>query len=759
MADFTALSASPLVKYGPVLDKCRDEAVAYFAQKIRDLYDKSGSVLFDFAERSESTEVRERFEEAVRVVNRERAGVERRFSAQVQGGFQNLSQGGGWTKRRGGVEDTDVELSLVGPEQLEEIIAVEGLQAKYTGKYQTQLQALAARLAFLHRAEGFNLDEIPGGPRLVIQSFRDSIRGLELDARARITLYALFGKLVMDPAKDFYEAYNERLREAGILPHLRPRANPTTDASAPASKKDPIIGPSTVAAPSAAPGAAPVGGGGSQAGNLSEELFDSILELMSAKRGGNRAAPIGPVAPPAEVASTIDQIRARQDQPEYELPKKSPGQPYDPEADQQFVTTIKQNLSAERQRVIQEVGPDRLSPVDSDIIDLIGLLFEYMLNDPALPNVAKALLSHLHTPYLKVAIIDRSLLFNSEHPARLLLDTLVDAGTQWVEENNTEWGIFPSMRRVVDRILEEFRDNTGLFLQLLKEFREAVEEKKRRAEAVEQRARESMAGREKLNLAKRQATLAIERRLEGRPVPRQLSQFLMRSWTFRLMQILMRDPAGESGPEWHQAIAVVDRLIPIFDPFAQPDARDRLNRDLPALRQDIAKDLAAMGGTHGASAKDLFDLLDNPKGWDAAEEVASQMIKRQTAATGEKLVAAATDEAAQAFLSQEEHRAVAKLRSQKFGTWFEFKERDGNAPKRLKLSWFSPLTASCMFMDRSGQNSEVKTIHELARQLVNGQVTIVELPNEPFIQRAMTAIKGMLGRGSAPRGPETAVRF
>lgn len=754
MADVATHNAAPLAKYGPVLDKCRDEAVAYFAQKIRDLYDKSGSVLLGFAERSESTSVQQDFEEAVRVVTRERAGVERRFSILLQGLLQTPPEGGDWTKRRRSVEDLDVELSLVGSEQLEETIAVEGLQAKYTGVYQPQLQALAARLAFLHRTNDFKLEQIPAGPDCVIQAFRESIRRLDLDSKAKVTLYALFGKVVMDTAEDFYAAYNERLREAGILPNLRRRVIPTSDSSTLVAKRE----PAKTVMPSAAVAAATVGDGGGGAADLGDELFDSILELMSANRGGKAAAPTGPVANAAEVASVIDRIQAHQGT-EYTLPQRTLGQRRDPQADQQLIANIKQNLGAERQRVIQEVGPDRLSPVDSDIVDLIGLLFEYMLNDPALPNIAKALLSRLHTPYLKVAIIDRSLLFNSGHPARLLLDTLVDAGTHWVEENNAEWGIFPAMQGVVDRILEEFHDNTGLFLQLLKEFREAVEEKKSRAEAVEQRARESLVGREKLNLAKRQATLAIDRRLDSRPVPRQLSQFLTRSWAFRLMQILMRDPAGESSPEWRQAIAVVDRLISMFDPFAQPDVRDALNRELPALRREIANDLAAMGGTHGASAKDLFDLLDNPKGWDGAEEVASQMLKRQAAATGEKLVGAAMDETAQAILSQEEQRAVEKLRNQKFGTWFEFKAKDGGPPKLLKLSWFSPLTASCMFMDRSGQSSEVKTIHELARQLVNGQVTIVALPKEPFIQRAMMAIKSMLGRGSASRELEPAVHF
>ncbi len=73
-----------------------------------------------------------------------------------------------------------------------------------------------------------------------------------------------------------------------------------------------------------------------------------------------------------------------------------------------------------------------------------------MLNDPVLPNAAKALLSHLHTPYLKVALIDRRLLEDSGHPARRLLDEMVEAGSLLIDEASPTKGIFPVMQQTVE---------------------------------------------------------------------------------------------------------------------------------------------------------------------------------------------------------------------------------------------------------------------------------------------------------------------
>ena len=64
---------------------------------------------------------------------------------------------------------------------------------------------------------------------------------------------------------------------------------------------------------------------------------------------------------------------------------------------------------------------------DADMIDLVGMIFEHRLKDEDLPNVAKAELSRLHTPYLKVAIVDKRFFTDKTHPAHELLNTLANA--------------------------------------------------------------------------------------------------------------------------------------------------------------------------------------------------------------------------------------------------------------------------------------------------------------------------------------------
>ena len=62
------------------------------------------------------------------------------------------------------------------------------------------------------------------------------------------------------------------------------------------------------------------------------------------------------------------------------------------------------------------------------MIDLVGMLFDFILDDDNLPDTCKTTLSHLHTPYLKVALQDKALFTQHHHPARRLLNAMAQAG-------------------------------------------------------------------------------------------------------------------------------------------------------------------------------------------------------------------------------------------------------------------------------------------------------------------------------------------
>ena len=96
-------------------------------------------------------------------------------------------------------------------------------------------------------------------------------------------------------------------------------------------------------------------------------------------------------------------------------------------------------------------------------------------------------------------------------------------------------------------------------------------------------------------------------------------------------------------------------------------------------------------------------------------------------------------------LTEPEWEMLEQLQRLQFGTWFEFRGKD-NETRRLKLSWLSPVTATCMFVDKSGAQAQIKTLADTARMMVSGEAKIMPKPKQQFVERALLAIKKTLQR-------------
>ena len=92
-----------------------------------------------------------------------------------------------------------------------------------------------------------------------------------------------------------------------------------------------------------------------------------------------------------------------------------------------------------------------------------------------------------------------------------------------------------------------------------------------------------------------------------------------------------------------------------------------------------------------------------------------------------------------------ELKMMDRIRESEFGTWFEL-PTDMGETKRVKLSWLSPLTASCMFVDRAGIQTAIKPLRTLAQEIIEGRSKILEESIDRFVERTLRAIRRMLQR-------------
>ena len=79
--------------------------------------------------------------------------------------------------------------------------------------------------------------------------------------------------------------------------------------------------------------------------------------------------------------------------------------------------------------------------------------------------------------------------------------------------------------------------------------------------------------------------------------------------------------------------------------------------------------------------------------------------------------------------------------------WFRkdwFDRPDLQKRFKAKLSWFSPITGNCMFVDNMGVQCSVIPIEDLAKQVHKGDTRIMKYHKAAFVDHALKAIRNML---------------
>jgi hypothetical protein len=733
--------------------------IVYINALLTELFNNSDKALTSFAQKAETNEVQNRFFEAMAMIRNRHGLVEHEFRELLSEGFDKFWQEQPESNGLADIEE-DTELELVDHESMDVATALENMISRTVGHHRSQLYALGQRLSVVSGGRSIKHKQIPSGPHHLAHAFSEAIDALSLESRIKVIILALFDKYVLKQLGSIYDDFNNNLKEAGVLPQLRPSIQKSPDARGGASERDEQHTEQQQEQTQE---------------ELGEELFGSILDMMAsrrrispeklaAKQAAAQAAgrPLGSVPPATQenlvdALSNIQPIKRSDIIPDVNAPGAAIS---NIEIDEQFLIRVKHTLAEERHKLYTEVGADRLEAADEDTIDLVGMLFEYMLNDPVLPAVAKALISHLHTPYLKVAIIDRRVLTDSNHEARQLLDSLVEAGSHWIDERNLKRGIYPDMQNVIDRVLKEFSDNVSLFGTLLDTFKKRMDEFRRKSDILEKRAQDSIKGREKLNVARQRASQEMRARSFSENLPQPAKDFLERTWVDKLVFVLLRHPDGEMSDDWKEALRIADEIAWAFEPKDEGE-REELEKSLPELKKSIENGLASLGGFHQEKSQVLFGLLSNA---ETASIAAEQAVK--TASTSDTVVpisektkleaepvkptAAAEPSPEQAEdeeIPDDEQAMMEKLRKIKFGTWFEIKDSQSGESQKVKLSWLSPLTASCMFVDRAGVQTAIKPLRTLAQEILKGESIILEDSSDPFVERTLHAIRRML---SAP---------
>ena len=705
-----------------------------------------------------------------RLFRRSQQELERYYCGYIAEGFVKFKKKELHTELQSGGGST--ELSLVDNDELEETITLSTIVQKVDVLYAESIWALNQRFAILNGGEQVTEASNPAAPIQLCESLRRALRLIPLTSKTKATAYKIYEQRLSELAKFIIEDINEYLKKAGVLPNLRymPARSTPTQARAnetAASAMQQPMGFNPLPAPDPS----------QSSEQYQSALLQAIRTLQVNMRGSQAAAPAqapagiriatadnpfaafipagGSVAPGGAGGLVISgeqlmaALQAVQSQAAGVVGSPLDTGPLPPVELGQVLTALAQQFQQS-----SAIKGGKVSQNDMHTIDLVGLVFEYMLKDENLPASVKALLSYMHTPFLKLAFTDPGFFEQSEHPARMLLNSLAEAGTRWVGNDGTvQYDMYNKIKDVVDRVLRDFKNDVRVITELLLEFNNYTKNIIRRQELMEKRAAEKAQGEERLREVKLRVNEEVRRRTDDKELPSAVLLFALQPWSDYLSFALLR--YGDKSEKWANALAVVDDLLWIIEPKTGDQDLARQAELAPVLLRDMETGFETIGYDQ-AKGKKLLEAISS------LIEMAQQSKKAEPAPAPmrDKLEKIAAEKAGQTTveetdISKEEEKIVENLKLIEFGTWFEFE-----GGKRLKIAWYNARTSHYMLVDQMGKKVAMMSGLEIAREMMAKRAKIIAGSSKPFFERALENIFQKLNAqaeaqtGGADRDPQ-----
>jgi hypothetical protein len=745
---------------------------------------------FQNAEQARSNSIQVRWLETLRTVRRTRPDVVPRFLAGVEAQLASIRDPAPTKDEEAAQLRVANTLSLIESSEMDEATTLAEIGSRIEMRHSLPIYLLGQRFGVLAGRPAFDAEQLPIGPPMLCKLLKAAAASLEISADHRVLLYRLFEKQMLLEYGRLLEAVNGLLIKNGILPGLQympfrspsagsaRQAQPNADAANKPEPEAEAEKPGTEQKPAApkpfappAPFRSSYGGGDveaplpwllpgetpnvtspgpSAAVGSSLPEFGQIRDLLASRRttmsrlsgspGGPAPGPSGPVHQPVqqEVQHALSLL-----QPSTATSVNMGGRIVP-----RTVGHLKQDLLAQLKRAAPPGETPVLAEEDNDTFDLVGMLFDELVKDVRPSSQASTLLTKLQVPLLRVALSDKRFFNDHHHPARQMLNAVAETGAYWLGDDDADGALVGKMQGLVDRTLRDFDGDMSLFEALLKDLSSHLQTIARKAEVAERRHVEAARGKERLSQARDRAADAVKAITEGSELPVFTRTLLNQAWTDVMALTSLR--SGEESDAWKKQLDTAQKLVGL----AKPGAAAANEAEAPALQKEVADSLRQVG-YHEAESEAIAKRLITPAAEAATDDAASrtELLMRMKSAnrlgTTEKPPKPKPEQ-----LTPDVMARVAQIKTLAFGTWFEFVTNAQGDRVRRRLSWFSPVSGTAMFVNHRGQKIGEQSIEHLAIQMANGQARLVEEEAKvSLLDRAWNAVvKSLSGFGnSAPK--------
>ena len=708
----------------PVLYAIRQTAKKTLNELLQGMFTSADDALFEMADRSRNDADQTMFFESMRQIRLKRKAISQHFISRFYRGFEITVEPEAAPQDEPDDFDAAVDsISLVQNDELEVSVAMSGIVSKVTSQFSLPIMQLTKRIDRLCEDRTITERANPLGPFVISQAFVTAMDELDVDIKIRIIVLKLFERYVMERLEPIYNEANRRLVEAGVLPDLRNVLKPHPRSQSPVSGR-----------PGQATGETnPVDDAQGRATSFDlgfgRAEFGALQRLLAQTRGTQDVAPV-PSGPVIATPDLMDVLTALQSDP----------------SKQAELDRLPAHIDL-RQLVLASASSagkaSNLRQADDDVVNLVGMLFDYILNDRNLAIPMKALISRLQIPVLKVAVLDKSFFSKTSHPARQLLNELSSAGIGWSSSAELKRdAMYDLIESIVLRVLDNFDDDMRVFTKLVNELRQFVVRDKRKTTLVEQRVKDAENGKATTQAARATVQRLINQKAAGLRLPPEMGRFVSDTWSKVLVYACVKH--GPDAAEWQRVVHTLDDLLWCVQPLTTAEDIERLDQITPHLLErleegmatiklptaDIAGSITTMACVLSEIAANDCQYLDVGRGpeQDDTFEVLEEIVLTEC-------------EPAPPIEIHAQPECLRQIERLTEGSWVELAD-DKGASMRCRLATIVQPGDRYIFVNRRGMKIAERSKLALAAELE--RETLVVLDESQVFDRALQAVIGNL---------------
>ncbi len=222
-------------------------------------------------------------------------------------------------------------------------------------------------------------------------------------------------------------------------------------------------------------------------------------------------------------------------------------------------------------------------------IDIVAMLFEFILRDTDVPAEVRAQLGRLQFLVLKTALRDPTFFTHKSHPARMLVNRIGSISLSLRQVDPSGKHLTAEICRIVEALLADTGEHAAIFAQMLDEFDQFVARELRTSDEDVERAVLAMESVESRTLQFARITSMIADGLSILKIDPKLHHFIVHTWA----HVVERAGRSDVADSKHFRSMVPDLIWSIAPKVAEAD-RKTLIKMLPGILSTMREGMSVL---------------------------------------------------------------------------------------------------------------------------------------------------------------------